>query len=531
MACIHCTVNYNILMKDWLKHTLEEDFFDFILYIDIRKNAYRKYCEKKDIPYSLPGLGTYDSFLGSMKNMLCSDREEFAENMKLIRVLDVLEDKKKYVVFFRLKVQNRVYDKKAAFVCGEEKDTIIVFCEDITDMAGSEGEKMHGKERESAEAQVRLLQEHAAYLAHETRASLHSIYGNLSILRQDRYRGDGRLDDAFYAAEYLLCLMNSTLDISMLENDVSVTKIEAATLEELIRYPEKIFEQSAQEKGISLQFYSGKPVYQYLYLNKDIVCQIMINLLSNAIKYTNDGGQVVCRLSETYLEEKRVKLSLEVMDTGIGMEEEFLSAAWNAYAREQRMKGSTGAGLGLMITKRMVELLHGSIDIVSQTGAGTKVSVELEADGDDVLYTRAVPAAGGRKAEEERILIRRALVAEDEEANMKIICRYLEQLGVTADRAYNGGEAIELYEKAEADYYHVMLIDINMPQMDGMEAIRRIRNIDRTGKRMPIIAVTAQMPDKEKKEALFTNIDGYLMKPYRLEDIRSILLKLLKCQR
>ena len=314
----------------------------------------------------------------------------------------------------------------------------------------------------------------------------------------------------------------------MLQNDVSVTKIEAATLEELMRFPEKILEQSAQEKGISLQFYFGKPVYQYLYLNKDIVWQIMINLLSNAIKYTNDGGQVACRMMETYLEEKRVKLSLEVTDTGLGMEEEFLSAAWNAYTREQRMKGSNGAGLGLMLTKRMVELLHGSIGIVSQAGAGTKVSVELEVDGDDVLYARSVPAAGGWKSEEERLLIKRALVAEDEEANMEILCSYLEQLGVTADRAYNGSEAIELFEKSEADHYHVMLIDINMPQMDGMEAIRRIRNTDKTGKRIPIIAVTAQMPDKEKKEALFTNIDGYLMKPYRLEDICSILLK---CQR
>ena len=517
-------------MKEWLRRILADEFFDFILYIDIRKNAYRKYSEKNDIPYTLPGQGTYKEFLCDMKNMLCGDEEAFSENMKLIRVLSVLEMQKKYEVFFRLKVQSHVYDKKAAFFYGKEKDTLIVFCEDITGMAGCEGISKHEKESKdaNAETEINRLKTYAAYFAHETRNSLHDIYGNLSILKQDAQDGyqDGRrLENAFYAAEYLLLLMNSTLDISILENDTDVTKIEAATLEELMWYPRKIFEQSALEKGISLQFYFEKPIYQYLYLNKDIIWQILINLLSNAIKYTNDGGKVVCRMTEEYLEEKRVKLLLEVTDTGIGMEEEFLADVWNAYARERRMKGSTGAGLGLMLTKRMVELLHGSINIVSQVETGTKVSVELEADGDDVLYTRPAWTVETRKPEKEEFFIKRALVAEDEEANMEILCRYLEQLGVTADRAYNGSEAIELFEKSKEDYYHVMLIDINMPQMDGMETIHRIRNTDRADKRIPIIAVTAQIPDKERKEAFFTNVDGYLMKPYRLEDIRSMLLK------
>lgn len=531
MACIHFGVLYNNLMEDWLKPMLAEKFFDFILYIDIRQNAYRKLCEKNNIPYTLPDQGTYGEFLRGMMSMLCGSTEDFAEDMKLIRILSALECEEKYMVFCRLEIQGLVYDKKIVFLYGAKEETILVFCEDITGIAIVEDMKRQGKESGSAgQAEAERVKMQVAYLAHEIRTLLHSIYGNLSILKRGEYGNDSHLDNAVYTAEHLLCLTNSVLGISMLENDANVINTEAVTLEELILYPGKIVSQPAQEKGIQLQFCFGKPVYQYLYLNKDMIWQIIVNLLSNAIKYTNSGGKVVCRITETYLEEKRVKLLLEVTDTGIGMEEKFLSEAWNAYAREQRMQGSFGSGLGLMFTKRMVELLGGSIDMISRVGLGTKVSVELEADGDDVLYASALSYEDREKAlrSPKQVFIKRALVAEDEGSNMEIICRYLEELGVAADRAYNGRQAIEIFEKSKMNYYHIILMDINMPDKDGTEAIRLIRCMDRPDSGLPIIAVTAQIPDKEKKDAFSDKIDGYLVKPYRLEDICSVLLK---CQR
>lgn len=516
-------------MEDWLKPMLAEEFFDFILYVNIRKNAYLKRFEKKDMPYSLPEQGAYEEFLHIMKDMLFSSMEEFTENMKLIRVLGTLEYKKKYTVLCRLKIKECIYDKKIVFFYGEREKTVIVFCEDLTDIVGGTDEDPHSEKRrqEETEDETVRLKKRIACFAHEIRTSLHSIYGNLSVLKLEASRENSYLDNAVYAAEHLLHLMNSVLDVSVLENDIGVMKIEASDLEELVQFPRKISAQQAQEKGIQLEFYCGSPVYKYLYLNKDIVWHILINLLSNAIKYTNGGGKVVCRITEIYLEEKRVKLLLEVTDTGIGIEEDFLSDIWNAYTREYRMKGILGSGLGLMLTKRMVELLHGSIDIISRVGLGTKVSVELEVDGDDVLYARPASPADKKTTAQGRspVLIKRALVAEDEESNMEIICRYLEQLGVAADRAYNGKDAIEIFEKSHTDYYHIILMDINMPGTDGIEAIRRIRNMERTDKTLPIIAVTAEIPGKEKEGALSAQIDGYLIKPYRMEDIRSVLLE------
>lgn len=531
MSCIHFGVLYNILMEDWLKLMLAEDFFDFILYIDIRQNAYRKLCEKNDIPYALPDRGTYGAFVHDMISMLCGSTEDFAENMKLIRVLSALECEEKYMVFCKLEIQGLVYDKKIVFMYGTKEETIIAFCEDITGIVIGEDRKRQRKESGSAgQGEAERVKMQMTYLTHEIRTLLHSIYGNLSILKRGEHENDIHLDNAVYAAEHLLCLTNSVLSISTLENDINVINTEAVTLEELLLYPGKIVRQSAQEKGIRLQFYFGKPVYQYLYLNKNIVWQIIINLLSNAIKYTNSGGKVVCRITETYLEEKRVKLLLEVTDTGIGIEEKFLSDVWNAYTREQRMTESFGSGLGLMFTKRMVELLNGSIDMISRVGLGTKVSVTLEADGDDVLYASALSYEDRKKAvrSPEQVFIKRALVAEDEESNMEIICRYLEELGVAADKAYNGRQAIEIFEKSKMNYYHIILMDINMPDKDGTEAIQLIRCMDRPDSGVPIVAVTAQIPDKEKKDAFSDKIDGYLIKPYRMEDICSVLLK---CQR
>ncbi|MCM1037854.1 MAG: ATP-binding protein [Ruminococcus sp.] len=509
---------------------MTEDFFDFIIDIDIGKSMYRKYSEKKDIPYFLPDRGKFETFLHGMKSMICGSKDAFMRNMKLIRILSGLEAEKKYTIFFRLKIQESVYDKKMVFFYGAKEETIIGLCEDITGsaLAGAKEGQEQGKEAGAAAAkEAERLRAHVAYFAHEIRTSLQSIHGSLAIFRLGETDRELHLDNAFYAAEHLLRLVNSALDISMLESDTHVTKIEAVTLQDLVQYPYKVVGLPARERDIDLRFYPGEPVYRYLYLNKDMVWHILINLLSNAIKYTDSGGKVECRITETYLEEKRVKLLLEVEDTGIGMETGFLSNVWKAYAREQRMRESQGSGLGLMLTKRMVELLNGRIVMSSHAGAGTIVCVELEVDGDDVLYTSVTPPAEKKRSTEllRQGFIRRALVAEDEEANMEIICRYLERLGVIADKAYNGAEAIRIFESSGMHYYHIILMDMNMPDKDGAETIQTIRCMDRPDCGLPIVAVTAQIPDKEKEDMFLSQIDGYLVKPYCLEDICDVLTK------
>ena len=362
-----------------------------------------------------------------------------------------------------------------------------------------------------------------AYFFHEIRTSLNSLSGNLYALQGEgeTFAKNRYLENAVYSADYLKRLVNSALQISKIENNRSVMKLEAVTLEELTEYPRRVFEKEAAEKNIQLQFLIEKPIYQYLYLCKDVVWQIITNLISNAIKYTGNGGTVTCYIKESYLEEKRIALLIEITDTGIGMEQKFLSMVWEPYTREKRREEVQGSGLGLAITKHLVELLQGNISIASQTGLGTKVSVNLEVDGDDVLYGSAPSPKSdfSKNRQKQADTIKRALIAEDEDKNREVLCGYLCELGIAADKAHNGREVVEIFEQSEENYFDVILMDIHMPDIDGMEAIRIIRSMDRKDSSVPVIAITAD------SEALSAEIDDYLIKPYSMEDIRHILSK------
>lgn len=373
------------------------------------------------------------------------------------------------------------------------------------------------------------LQEYAAYFAHEIRTPLNSICGNLSVLKMEGCLDNKYLDNAILAAEYLRHLADSIMLVYEIENDISVIKTKAVTQSELVKYPKAVLERAAEEKNIELQFLFGKTVYQYLYLNEAAIQQIIINLVSNSIKYTDEGGMVLCHIMQEYLEEKRVRLFIEVEDTGIGMEEDFAKYVWDEFARERRKSGVKGYGLGMPITKTLIELMGGSVEIKSRPGHGTEVIVELDVDGDDVRYDLAFQEieGDGRMPESAQNynLPKRALVAEDENANMEIICKYLEILGIEADRAYDGEKVIEIFNESEENHYDVILMDINLPVKSGMEAVREIRKSDRVDNEIPVIVITADAFDRHKADLSSAKISGYIVKPYSLEDVRHVLLK------
>lgn len=509
---------------------LPEGIFDFILFVNVRNGTYIRKCEKENLSYEIPEEGKYDDFLKGLQERLCGSEEEFHENMKLIRVLGALAVQENYSVICSFKLEDCIYHKKFTFIrntfwekTSKQKEHIIIFCEDITGVFSCrKAERENGHASEQQKKTTEVLRKRIEYFVHEIRTSLNSIYGSLSLLREEWHPKNEYLDNALLSAEYLLNLVNSVLNISALEGQ-GAGKIEAVTLEELVKHPKGIFAQETKRRNIRLQFLFGEPVYQYLYLNKVFLQQIVINLISNAVKYTEDGGQVVCRMTETYREEKRVSLFLEVSDTGIGMEEDFLADVWEAYTREGRRKGTNGNGLGLALTKHLVEMLHGTIRIETKKDLGTTVYVTLEADGDDVLYEAFKQPK--EVVREEAISIKRALVAEDEDANMEILCGYLDKMGIAADKTYDGDEVLEIFRQSEEFYYDVILVDIHMPGKSGIEAVREIRSMGRNDSGLPIIAVTGDVLDKRMAGELSAKVNGYLVKPCRAEDIRSVLLQ------
>lgn len=374
-----------------------------------------------------------------------------------------------------------------------------------------------------------ILQDYAAYLAHEIKTPLNSVCGNLALLKREGCLDNEYLNNAILAADYLAHLVDSVMLIFGIKNDTDVTKVYAVTQEEVFKSLKGILEAAAAEKNIKLQFLFGETVYQYLYLDRAAIQQIIINLISNSIKYTDEGGAVLCRITQKYLEEKRIRLFLEVEDTGIGMKEDFISCVWDEFTREGRKRDAKGNGLGMSITKSLVELMNGSIKIETRPGNGTKVIVELDVDGDDIRYD--LDARQGKEEKQiregigEYTLPKRVLVAEDERANMDIICKYLEILGIEADKAYDGDEVIEIFNSSEENRYDVILMDINLPEKSGIEAVREIRKSDREDNGIPIVIITADTPFRHRPDILSAKINGYIIKPYSLEDVRTVLLK------
>ncbi len=509
---------------------LPEGIFDFILFVDVRKGAYTWKYGKKYFSRCISEEGKYADFLECMLTRVCGDREEFYESMKLIRVLGALAVQEKYIVICGLKFEDGTYHKKFTFIRNnfyeksvKQKENIVVFCEDITGfLSDVEAGEKAGAVSGGREDEVDALRERIVYLVHEIRTSLNGIYGNLKMLREETGPKDRYLNNAVLSAEHLLNLVNSALSISELENRGRGT-IEAVTLEDLIKYPKGIFAYEAEKRNIGIRFVCGEPVYRYLYLNRTAVQQIMINLISNAVKYTEDGGQITCRMTEAFREEKRVRLLLEISDTGIGMEEKFLTGGWKAYGRERRKKEAQGSGLGLVLTRYLVEKQQGSMRIETESGAGTTVFVEIEADGDDILHE---PADGTEKTSAHgEIFMKRALVAEDEDANMEVICGLLEKMGIAADKTYDGDEALEIFGQSEEEYYDVILMDVHMPGKDGIEAVKEIRSMERRDSRMPIIAMTADILDERVRRELSATVNCCLVKPYREEDVHAALLE------
>lgn len=459
----------------------------------------------------LKNEGKYHEVLQILKSILYSDKGDFCEAMKLIRIIGKLSIQDNYAVLCKLIIERHICHKRILFyydtdAYGRKKNEIVMLCEDITAFAKDDHD------------------DYIPDLAHEIRTSVNNLYGNLTLLKTQMYGNNRYLKNAFLSADYLLRLVNSVLSISEMKSDTRVANTEAITLEELLQYPKAIFEQAAADKDIELQILYEQPLYRYLYLNKEVIQQIIINLISNAIKYTNEGGQVLCRIWEEYLGEKRVKVFLEIKDSGIGMSEEFLtknlSSAWENHAREGRKKGVSGNGLGLALTVRLIKLLHGDIRIHSHEEKGTRILVRLEADGENTLLNK--------EGKDNPVLLKRVLVAEDEEANMDIICGYLEQLGIETDKAYCGEKVKEMYIRSEEYYYDAVLLDINLPDISGIEVVETIRDQNRTDSGLPIIAVTADVNEKQKSDAVSAGISEYIIKPYRLEDISSALSKCLR---
>ena len=331
------------------------------------------------------------------------------------------------------------------------------------------------------------------------------------------------------AASHLLSLVNDVLDMSKIESGSMKLLNNPFDLRVLLQACCDIVEGQIIERNLTFTKQIGPFWHPYLVGSELHVRQVLINILSNAVKYTPDGGTIRFCAKETLYEEGLVHLRIEITDNGIGMSEEFLQHIFEPFTQEQRSSRThyKGTGLGMAITKKLVDQMHGSLDVESEPGKGSTFIVRLSLPVDPTPHPVAEQQPATKQEDTPTLAGLHLLLAEDNELNSEIAVTLLEAEGAEVTAVTNGREAVEAIQHAAPHTYDAVLMDVMMPEMNGLEATRCIRAFEGVGpdEGTPIIAMTANVFADDVRACLESGMNSHVGKPL---DMRILMREILK---
>ena len=331
------------------------------------------------------------------------------------------------------------------------------------------------------------------------------------------------------SGKLLLSIINNVLDMARIESGKMELDESYGRIEDFRQSVFAVFDAEAKKKKIAFQ-YTMKVEHEHVLTDVTKVKEIFVNILSNAMKYTPSGGSVMVRLEELPCDEPGYMIvRTRISDTGIGMSQDYLTRIFEAFTREQNTTKSkiAGTGLGMSIVKKYVDLLGGTIQVESELGKGSTFTVTLKHKiADESYYGKGQienPETGT-----EILKGRNILIAEDNDLNAEIAAAILERAGLKTERVENGVQCVNLITKMPAGTYDMILMDIQMPEMDGYEAARVIRQLpDRDKACIPIIAMTANAFEKDRKDAMAAGMNGHMAKPIQVDQLLSMLAEMI----
>ena len=373
-------------------------------------------------------------------------------------------------------------------------------------------------------------------MSHDIRTPMNAVLGFANLAKKkidtDPETAKEYLDKIEISGHHMLTLLNDVLDMASIEAG-KITIEEQAT--DIHYFGETIIAMtasmaSARNIAVNVEYRDIK--HEFIYADRLHCDQILLNIVTNSIKYTRPGGKVDIVFTETPSKSRgHANYITTIEDNGIGMSTEFLKHIFDSFEREHTTteSGVQGAGLGMSITKRLVDLLGGTIDVESELGVGTKTTLRFKACFREDVKTEEAEETVDYTKPVFDLRDKRVLIVEDNDLNREITKELLEERGVIIDEASDGIEAVEKIKKADPGDYDLILMDIQMPNMDGYEATRIIRSLNHAAlAKIPIVALTANAFDEDKKKAFDSGMDAFLSKPVDPDNLADTVSDIIK---
>ena len=395
------------------------------------------------------------------------------------------------------------------------------------------------KAQKAAEQASIAKSEFLSRMSHEIRTPMNGIIGMTEIARQnsnDSEKVDDCLKKVSLSSKHLMSLINDVLDMSKIESGKIQLKNELFDLRLFLENIENIYSVQAEERGIDFDISLSGKIDKFIVGDSLRLNQILTNLLSNAFKFTPNGGKIVLGIGELKHEEDTVLLRFSVKDTGIGIKEENLEKIFEAFEQENAEISHKfgGTGLGLSIVRRFSELMGGSVTVHSEYGKGAEFSVDLPfgvTENSQMLDWKTDKTADQSGIENKTYDFsgKHILLAEDNELNREIAVELLGAgTGAIIDEAEDGEMAVDIFAASEVNYYDLILMDIQMPHMDGFEATRRIRAMERPdASKVPIFAMTANAFAEDEEKSRQAGMNAHLSKPLEISAVLAAMNEIL----
>ena len=382
-------------------------------------------------------------------------------------------------------------------------------------------------EKAVAEDASRAKTSFLSNMSHEIRTPMNAIIGldNIALRNPDlQPETRDQLEKIGSSAKHLLGLINDILDMSRIESGRMVLKQEEFPFREFIGQINIMINGQCTDKGLDYECKVNGPVRD-CYIGDDMkLKQVLINILGNSVKFTDPPGSVTLTVEQTEETEETCTLRFVMQDTGIGMDAEFIPKLFEPFSQEDATATNRygGSGLGMAITKNFVDMMNGEIRVESEKGKGSTFTVTVQLGRTD----RTAVAEEKTGVPEGMLEGRRVLMAEDVEQNAEILADLLDLEDVESERAENGEAAVRMFSEQPAGYYDAILMDVRMPVMDGLEATKAIRALDRPdAKTIPIIAMTANVFDEDVERSLAAGMNAHLSKPIEPERLYETLAR------